>query len=150
MGRSIAVASSTGLCVLDMALMNSPLFFEKKYTADGMAVTKKFVSTCEETSISSFDNNKSITGPCQRQKKHNHKWRMLANASEEKSFKVHAMVWWEKNSQSTRDTESKEDLSDDLLVAVIEILNEGNFSESNKKKESRIPQFHIVCWSRRR
>mmetsp|Transcript_39140 Transcript_39140/g.80172 ORF Transcript_39140/g.80172 Transcript_39140/m.80172 type:complete len:348 (-) Transcript_39140:1196-2239(-) len=65
------------------------------------------------------------------------KWRMFRNESEEQSFRVLAMTWWERSAERSS--------SEDLLIAAIEYISEGNETLASHSK-----QYYLVCWSRRK
>lgn len=64
------------------------------------------------------------------------KWRLFGNETDERTFRVLSMTWWEGSS------DRKSGLNDDLLVAVIAVQD-----ENKDKKEDNL---HLACWSPRR
>jgi len=89
-GRSIAVAASRGLCILDLSRISSD-------PKDGNEVTTPCVK-CD-----------SDTGAPRSQHLHVHsaQWRLFSNVTDEQQFRVVGLVWWETLS------------NDDYILAVV-------------------------------
>ena len=69
------------------------------------------------------------------------KWRLFGSESEERSFRVLAMTWWEGEADGKSGLDDMR--SEDLLVAVIEV------HEDEAGNKSDCPRY-LACWSRRR
>lgn len=67
------------------------------------------------------------------------KWHLFGNENEEKAFRVLAMIWWEGHYKSER-----KHLSDDLLVAVIQL------QKQNEISADPAGTCYLACWSQRR
>jgi hypothetical protein len=121
LGRSIAVASRCGMCVLE----------------------------CPSSSLSS--SNITETAPKRRDgttiignstTSHRPRWFRFGNETEEASFCVLAITWWEGNHTATESI-----LSDDLLLAVVqEVSNNNNSSHGSGEKRTRR---YLAVWSPR-
>jgi hypothetical protein len=108
LGRSIAVASARGFCVLDRTGSDRP--------------STRLVD--DETSA-----NLSRTP----------RWRLFANETHERAFRVLAMTWWEGLLGLKSDLSETHAHTDDFLVAIIEVL------ESLDKCQG----YYLSCWSGR-
>ena len=126
-GRSIAVASSRGLCVLDLSLV----------VAHNGSNERDAGSDRVRCVVGHACSNSPDAIPI-GMKNGNAKWRLFRNEKEEQSFRVVAMSWWERNTEQNR-------TSEDLLVAAIEYMSPDK--APNQMQES---QYFLVCWSRRR
>ena len=130
MGRSIAVASSRGLCILDLSPISSN---EAK-----MPMSSQSDSSPSSPCVSGHICTGELTTVPLGMKNTTTKWRLFRNEAEERSFRVLAMTWWERS--------AKKSSSEDLLVAIIEYIrpdDDPNISVASN-------QHHLVCWSRRR
>ena len=126
-GRSIAVASSLGLCVLDLSLVVANNRMDEYDTSSDRAhCTVGRACSNSPDAIPIGMKNGTV------------KWRLFRNEKEEQSFRVVAMSWWERNAEKNR-------TSEDLLVAAIEYISPDK--AHNQMQES---QYFLVCWSRRR
>lgn len=65
----------------------------------------------------------------------NFKWMQFGTPSEERSFQVVAMTWWEGQQDSRISSVGPEDVTEDLLVAII---------QSNNGRQ------YLSCWSPKR
>jgi hypothetical protein len=92
-GRSIAVAASRGLCVLDLSrrAMNG-------HTSEDAS------SSCSDSAVN---------------RPHNYRWKIFNNVKEEQRFNVVQMAWWERYTNSP----ALAGASDDLLLAVVKYAN---------------------------
>lgn len=126
-GRSIAVASSRGLCVLDLSLVvpNNVTNDQRTDSNGTHCVVGRACSSSPDAIPIGMKNG-------------NVKWRLFRNEKEEQSFRVVAMSWWERNAEKNR-------ASEDLLIAAIEYISPD--IDHKQKQES---QYFLVCWSRRR
>lgn len=107
-GRSIAVASSKGVCVLDLGVRST--------------------------------NDRQV-------RQHRPHWRMFGNQTEENSFQVEAMEWWE----GPQELLSKKMIRDDLLLAIVRVgedLDRARFLACwsirmlDRRHQLLIPQFN--------
>lgn len=118
--RSIAVASSRGLCVLDCSRMQtSNRYVSSAYEGDRSAGKRSTLS---------LDNRKQGRAALP-------KWKLFGEA-EERSFQVIAMTWWEGDPRN----KVADCNGDDLVLAIIERTTE---TGSNSER-------YLSCWSRRR
>lgn len=126
LGRSIAIASSRGLCVLDLSLMiaNSEAKSEETNPIENSPCV---IGRACSQSLRNESLGMKITYP---------KWRLFRNEEQEQSFRVVAMVWWERSSEGST--------SDDILIAAIE------YSSDLAQRDLDTSQYYLVCWSRRR
>lgn len=99
------------------------------------------VSPCAESTISTQSLG-LYTNEKQMLKNTSHKWKMITNQDEEKSFRVHAMVWWERDNEKSP-LGDMGNVPEDLLIAVIEYM-------PNESDDTFEREFYLVCWSRRR
>lgn len=119
-GQSIAVAASCGLCILDLSRL-------KRQEKRTNTIDKKNTPCVEgQPCIESATPNPVPS--------HFPRWKLFSNVRDEQSFRVLGMVWWERCSSATR---TKDDASDDLLLAVIQ------YSAGDSTP-------YLVCWSRKR
>jgi hypothetical protein len=120
--RSVAIAASRGLCVLDCYCVVR--------TQVGRA--RQLVKTTDlQRTLSSNVGDSSRSG-----REGSPRWRLFSSEAEEGSFRVLAMTWWEGNGVKSDDVDQIG--YDDLLLAVIEHTD-----------GSRSRRF-LSCWSRRR
>lgn len=132
LGRSIAVSSSRGLCILDLSLMVAKS--KTKSASDSTTLSAGTAQTpCVKGHICSDSSDAVPLG----MKNVSMKWRLFRNESEEQSFRVVAMTWWERSAEKSS--------SEDLLVAAIEYISGGNEAVASQSR-----QYYLVCWSRRR
>jgi len=137
-GRSIAIAASRGLCILDLSTTNCGTNFHHG------AITT-MTSTPDDQESSSQQYESVIPTICSKSyrcdinedfpaglKSIHSKWRRF-NEMEERSFTVQAMAWWERDGYY--------DESEDLLFAIIQYVS---------SKQKGIDEFYLVSWSRRR
>ena len=127
-GRSIAIASSRGLCVLDLSLM-----ITNNGTNDRSIGSDR--ANCVVGHVCSISTDAIPIG----MKNGNIKWRLFRNEKEEQRFRVIAMSWWERSAEKSRSSE-------DLLVAAIEYIS----SDNTSRKGTQENQSLLLCWSRRR
>ena len=91
-GRSIAVAASRGLCVLDLSRIPR---LEPQHTGQpGSASVPSSI----------------LSRPP--------RWKQFSNVNDEQRFRVVSMIWFERGNETIRRT--KEDSSEDLLLAVVQ------------------------------
>jgi hypothetical protein len=121
-GRSIAVASARGLCVLEC----SP--FAKKIKR------KERSYLFPDTETNGKTHSKATAGP-----RLPPKWYLFGNEIEEKAFQVIAMTWWEGDEKRRQNH-----LNDDLIVAVIQLQKQA------EKTSNPTGRFYLACWSHRR
>jgi len=121
-GRSLAIASERGLCILDMS---------KSYKAHWGGKKCLSLGSLPCASSSAGIRYEAAKIHCSI-KKSNPRWRFFAKEQEENIFKVHCMTWWE-----------RDELDDDLLLAVVQIFDDA----VNDKLENY--DYRLVCWSRR-
>jgi len=142
-GQSIGLASSRGVCILDLhKINNKEADAEKeKYSSNMLQIISS--SPCiqavhsENDSAIPFD-EKLIP------KNSDHKFRMILNPDEESSFKVHAMTWWERHDKNPQNGDMKTlHKNEDLLIAVIEYVSDDLNGQLSGK-------LFLVCWSRKR
>ncbi len=113
-GRSIAVAAARGLCVLDLSIGKDEGCSTRK--------SNKFPSSCEEA-FECYNGNTSLGVRASHPK-----WKMFNN-TEETTFTVHAMTWWER-------TNELYGTSEDILIGVVRYVEED--------------RYYLTGWSRRR
>lgn len=102
-GRSIAVAGSRGLCVLDLSI-------GKESNINGIDGFPPFpCSEGYECKTKSSGLGIGLSHP---------KWRMF-NEIEETSFMVKSMVWWERNNVNNG-------LSEDMILCAVKYSNESS------------------------
>jgi hypothetical protein len=175
--RSIAVASSRGLCILDISHMcqhscNSSITTHVKQTIRSChkqllpcAGTITTESSQQKTECCSHHNANKISKKLRQMK-----WRMFSE-QDESQFQVHAMAWWERNNGRLKQRQKPgmknqpsannnfvdgsngvSPYSEDILFAVIEMMdNVSTASTSRSTSDNRTNKgFHLVCWSRRR
>ena len=133
-GRSVAVASSKGLCILDLAKMRQTRLVRSIPTPSRESLRP--LPCIGSVGVRPGDGCSYKISKKTRLLK----WRMFANEHEESQLSVHAMTWWERNGKS--DDGNDEDVSHDLLFAVVDTSN----SAANRENG----QLRLVCWSRRR
>lgn len=122
-GRSIAVASSRGLCVLDCS---------------GSDRSHAELSVCLNSVSNHGQRRKDESVTKLLRMGHVHpRWRLFGNAADERAFRVLAMTWWEGTFLSSDEGLGTVD-TDDLLVAVIEVLD--------GREDSG---YYLSCWSSR-
>ena len=147
MGRSVAIASSRGVCFLDLYRMRNKIDdtmvkgIRPSVTPAGME--DKFLKYANNSPCigASASNHTVSTNLNEKHSLRNvsPKWKMFHNEDEESSFRVHAMVWWERNFEKS-DGNKTNLKCEDLLVAVIEYT-------SNESKEKFEGCLYLVCWS---
>lgn len=117
LGRSVAVACTRGLCILDL------------HGTDRTNVGPKYRNKgCHEKLDVSLSKILRLG--------HAHpRWRMFGNEADEKAFRVVAMSWWEGAAINSEDFLDN-GIANDLLIAVIEVV-EGQEDCG----------FYISCWS---
>ena len=126
-GRSIAVASSRGLCILDLSRM---------------AWSEMICSSEKSGHATDEKNSPCIRGrPCSESALnpiplHSPRWKLFRNVRDEQRFRVVNMIWWERCSDNFK--QSKGEKWEDLLVAVVQYYSIGDSTP------------YLVCWSRRR
>jgi hypothetical protein len=106
LGRTIAVASARGVCVLD-----------------------RTESDRSNARILDEETGANLSRPPH--------WRLFANETHERSFRVVAMTWWEVSMVQKADLVAAHVYTDNLLVAVVEVL------ESHDKSQG----YYLSCWS---
>jgi hypothetical protein len=126
-GKSIAVASSRGLCILECAPKSKKLE-EKERT---YLLPEYMPRTPKEKRAQFAPSRKTGAGYTLPPK-----WHLFGNEMEERSFRVLAMTWWEGN--ESKDAERH--LCDDLLIAIIQLQNDDDSSGAS----------YLACWSQRR
>jgi hypothetical protein len=141
-GRSIAVAASRGFCVLDC---NSDRIHGKPSTA---------ITGTMSTVVSTYSGNKK------KDRRQNNdltkllkagqlqcRWHVFGNETEERSFRVIAMTWWEVGGNYGMKTTHPflNGVIDDCLVAVIECIEESD----NDLTITGTGEFYLSCWSSR-
>lgn len=129
-GRSIAVASSRGLCILEC----SPIKWKKLDKERSYLLPEYVREPGDEKKTGSIPSRKGgavFNLPP--------KWHLFGNEMEEKSFRVIAMAWWE-GIESTIDDHH---LCDDLLIAIIQL----HYKED---QGSTSGAYYLACWSQRR
>jgi hypothetical protein len=124
-GRCIAVASSRGLCILDLTKVHKA---NLDAVASRQGISPGRSLPCIEAS------GALLRGTTHHSITFHPKWRMFASEQDERNIKVHAMTWWE-----------REEDDDDLLLAVVQLLND---FDGNQRFGSE-PPFRLFCWSRR-
>ena len=124
-GRSIAVASSRGLCVLEC----SPR--PKKCS---VANDRTFMF---EASTPSTLNNEPQSYSCRHSLPP--KWHLFGNETEEKAFRVLTMAWWQGHQMAKR-----HHVSDDLLCAVVQL------QRNDAGSGDPAGTCYLACWSQRR
>eukprot|EP00978_Attheya_sp_CCMP212_P006102 scaffold13748_cov62-Attheya_sp.AAC.1 len=141
MGRSLAVAGSRGLCILDMARMWSN---RNQHRQEGTDIDVNDSLRCLNQRYSPCIEGSSAASQSSFVFKNVYpKWRYFGSTLEERSFKVHAMSWWEMSVTSPSDAKTPNNsISEDLLFGAIQYIS--NESLENDK------ELHLVCWSRRR
>ena len=122
-GRSIAVANSRGVCVLDLTKGN------------GRDLNAGYDIPTSCTSVIHSDLGSSI-----KLSTYQSKWKMLSEV-EERQVSVQAMTWWERN--------GNDGSSEDLLISSIKYVEPMSKKEA-KKSLSENSSNYLVCWSRRR
>jgi len=150
--RSIAVASSRGLCILDLSQLHN---FSTSDPVHRGTTRNKTNLPCVGTTVIMSKQQKRESFMCGNKiskKLRQIKWRMMRE-QEERQFQVHAMIWWEINGVlkqqhgSRRNPEENIITSEDMLFAVIEMVDKNITTHpSNNGKR----QLRLVCWSRRR
>ncbi|KAL7473397.1 hypothetical protein ACHAXS_013849 [Conticribra weissflogii] len=100
-GKSIAVASSRGLCILDLSRVAYRNDFPVKNDRSEPCVEGN-MCTESELNVTSFP-----------------RWKLFNGIRGEQSFRVVGMVWWERGAVGS----TKGDSPDDLLLAVIKYLD---------------------------
>jgi len=142
-GRSIAVAASRGLCVFDLSSRSQ----EEENASKALSTLGPSIIPTPCILGRRCDDDEGSGGV----KSNTPKWRMFRE-SDERSFSVRAMTWWERSS-------TKGEVSEDLLIAVVEyhIDGEGAFSwngsnrdDDEEDNDGETTQCYLVCWSRRR
>eukprot|EP00957_Ditylum_brightwellii_P172685 13145866-Ditylum_brightwellii.AAC.1 len=154
LGRSIAVASERGVCLLDLSRMRSSNGGGGDGNSSSGKTNKRKYSPCVQGFVCSSSNSNSTMNTTNHHHLNNNnisKWRLFGNEKEEQSFRVIAMTWWE------RDSPSNPGVSDDLLLAVVQYADaDGDHYHSQvsiggggaaRRYED---QLYLVCWSRRR
>lgn len=124
-GRSIAVASSRSVCVLERSQQQVSVNSERRYAN------------------SQTQKDKGAPGRYNLQQK----WHFFGNESEEKAFRVIAMTWWESRaSLKSKKVGTPNDnyLTDDLLVAIIQL------QEDDDNSQCKAGTCFLACWSQRR
>ena len=121
--RSIAVAASKGLCVLDCSRMSSdqPSHFKQQRLWNDTGQMP----------------NTKVGG---RVRVDQPKWRLFGSEADERAFRVLAMTWWEGDTDYI--VGSDDTKSDDLLIAAIELQNDSGETNDDGR--------FLACWSRRR
>lgn len=124
-GRSVAVASSRGLCVLEC----SPRPKKSSVVNDRTYLFETSTPAATQKDSQCYGLRHRLPP----------KWHLFGNETEEKSFRVLTMTWWQGNQ-----TAKRHHISDDLLVAVVQLLIRDN--------ESGDPAgtCFLACWSQRR
>ena len=136
-GRSIAIAASRGLCILDLSTTNCGTNFHHSTKSNTSAnksqkpPLQKFEPTIPTICSKSYRCDINEDFPAGIKSIHS-KWRRF-NEMEERSFVVQTMAWWERDGYY--------DESEDLLFAVIQYVS---------SKQTKSDDFYLVCWSRRR
>lgn len=121
--RSLAVAASKGLCVLDCSRMSSDHLSNFKQ--------QRLRNDVGQMPNSKVDGLVRIDQP---------KWRLFGSEADERAFRVLAMTWWEGDTDCINGSDDMR--SDDLLIAVIELQNDSG--------ETNDDLHFLACWSRRR
>ena len=121
--RSIAVAASKGLCVLDCSRMSSDHLSHFKQ--------RRLWNYNGQTPNTKVDGPVRIDQP---------RWRLFGSEADERAFRVLAMTWWEGDTDCIIGSDDMS--SDDLLIAVIELQNDFGVTNDDRR--------FLACWSRRR
>ena len=121
--RSIAVAASKGLCVLDCSRKSS----------DQLSHFKQQLLWNDSGQMP----NTKVGVPARMDQP---KWRLFGSEADERAFRVLAMTWWEGDTDCIIGSDDMR--SDDLLIAAIELQNDSG--------ETNDDRCFLACWSRRR
>jgi hypothetical protein len=121
-GRFVAVASNRGFCVLDRT--GADRSNDRLLVADSVPLCTS-AQLSQDESLMKFLRSGSASP----------KWRLFANETNEKAFRVVAMTWWE-GVVDKPDVTAACAQTDDLLVVIIEVL-EGH----------ELNGYYLSCWS---